>query len=61
MTEQEEKLFRACSAALARRGKSRALVISFEEIQNEYEKDALEVTCDSEAHCIRVSLPEVRA
>ena len=59
-SEQEQRLARACLAAVARRAGA-PLVIRYEEIQREYGADALlALAPDAEAKCVRISISEVR-
>ena len=58
--EYEQKLVRACLAAIARRT-GVGLVVTAEDIEREYENDTkLDLVCDVAAKCVRVSVPEVR-
>ncbi len=58
--EGKETLTRACLAAVARRA-GVALVISFAEIDREYENGCvLNCVIDDQARCIRITAPEVR-
>ena len=59
-SEQEQRLARACLAALARRAGA-PLIIRYEEIEREYGADAqLSLASDAKAKCVRISIPEVR-
>jgi hypothetical protein len=58
--EYEQKLVRACLAAIARRT-GVGLVVTDEAIEHEYENDTkLDLVCDAVAKCVRISVPEVR-
>lgn len=61
MTQEfEEKLVRACLAALARRA-SVDLVVAFADIEAEYDKPSgLALAVDGDARCVRITVPEVR-
>lgn len=59
MQDYEQKLIRACLAALARR-MNIGLVVTFAEIEAEYEKAAdLAMAVDADAKCVRITLQEV--
>lgn len=59
--EYEQKLSRACLAALARRAGT-ALVVTDEEIEREHANDA-RVACerDAIAKCVRITVPAARS
>lgn len=58
--EYEQKLVRACLAAVARRTGT-GLVIAFADIDREFANDTrLEIACDGDAKCVRIAAPEVR-
>lgn len=58
--ENEQKLARACLAALARRAGSGVLVVSYEEIGRELANDIrVEIISDCEAKCVRLWAPEI--
>jgi hypothetical protein len=59
--EREQRLARACLAALARRA-GVALVVTHEEIEREYANGAqLVCVSDGGAKCVRISVPEERS
>jgi hypothetical protein len=59
--EYEQKLVRACLAALARRIDV-GLVVAFDDIEREYANDTrLEIACDDDAKCVRITAPELRS
>jgi hypothetical protein len=59
--EYEQKLVRACLAALARRI-SVGLVVTFADIEAEYEKPSdLSIAVDGDAKCVRIAAAGVQA
>ena len=61
LLNDEQKLVRACLAALARRVNV-GLVVTYDDIEREYANDTrLEIACDDQAKCARITAPEVRS
>ncbi len=50
-----DKLARACLAALARRAGKKGLVISYDEIDYDFPDDEIELACDGDAKCVRIT------
>ena len=58
--EYEQKLIRACLAALTRRT-GMGLVVAYGDIEREMANDVrFDIACDVDAKCVRITVPEVR-
>ena len=56
--EQEQKLVRACLAALARRANA-GIVVAFADIEAEYDRPScLALIVDGDAKCVRITVEE---
>jgi hypothetical protein len=59
--QSEQNLIPACLAALARRV-GVGLIVTYEEIERETDNDTrLEIACDGDAKCVRITVPEMRS
>ncbi len=53
--ETKDKLARACLAALARRVGQTGLVVRYDEIDYDFPEDEIELVCDGDAQCVRIT------